>query len=150
VPVLVLGPPDLPGLASRIIASPDALARIVVTLQAGHVVVVPDRPVLLDGRPTTAWYDFDPATGDTGGLTEDGGHQSVTEYSFAVGLAGFEAGVLTAEFVIQIVPPKDIKAWKSDISGLGFPSITLIGLLLVSGGKEGISGNEAGYVGVFA
>lgn len=74
IPVIVLIPEFLSTLADRIQASPDALARISSAMADGKLIVVPERPVSIDGKLVTAWYESNPISGDTIGVTEDGGH----------------------------------------------------------------------------
>jgi len=61
--------------------SPDARARIRRALGSGKAVVVPAAMVTIDGTTTTAWLETDVVTGDTIGVSEHGGHQSLVEFA---------------------------------------------------------------------
>ena len=75
---------DLSALA-LIDASAEAKARITAAVTQGSrdmAVIVPDKQIPLGGgRSTTAWYEIDRASGETVGVTEDGGHQEDVEYA---------------------------------------------------------------------
>ena len=60
--------------------APEAKARIAAALSAGLAVVVPSRSVVIDDQPTVAWYEVDPDSGRTIGVTADGGHQAISEF----------------------------------------------------------------------
>lgn len=49
-------------------------------LSRGRTVLVPERPVLVEGKARMAWYEYDPATGSMVGVFPSGKHQSMTEY----------------------------------------------------------------------
>ncbi len=59
--------------------SPEALAHVIEALLEGKQVLIPSRAVLIDGRPTLAWWEIDPATGETISVGENGLH-SALEY----------------------------------------------------------------------
>jgi uncharacterized membrane protein len=82
IPIVALFPEFLPSLSNRINGSADALARISDALLANKIVLVPEAPVLIDGKLVTAWYETDMMTGGTIGVAEDGGHLSATEWAF--------------------------------------------------------------------
>jgi large repetitive protein len=54
--------------------SAEAKARITAAAERGKGVIVPTRSVTLNGSATIGWYEVDPGTGETIGVTEDGGH----------------------------------------------------------------------------
>jgi hypothetical protein len=60
--------------------SAEAKARISSALASGLIVIVPSRSVIIDGQSTVAWYETDPTTGRTIGVTADGGHQAISEF----------------------------------------------------------------------
>ncbi len=72
--------------------SRDAVARMRGLLTAGHVVIVPSKPVSLAGRDLTGWWVVDPATGAVWDMLETG-----------QGPAASEEASLTAEEV-KFVP----------------------------------------------
>lgn len=65
---LVPGSADVTGLA----VSEAAKIRISEALQAGYVVVVPERAVEVDGIEQVGWWQIDPVTGRTFDLMENG------------------------------------------------------------------------------
>jgi uncharacterized repeat protein (TIGR01451 family) len=58
---------------------PDSTARIAAALQAGQIVVVPTAPVLINGQPTTGWFQIDPTTGYMTSVGPDGSHFGLVE-----------------------------------------------------------------------
>ncbi len=60
------------------------------------MVYLPLRNVNIGGISTAAWYQINPQTGETIGITEDGGHQALAEYAATYALASF---LLTAVLV---------------------------------------------------
>ncbi|HEY8447468.1 MAG TPA: transglutaminase family protein [Thermomicrobiales bacterium] len=62
-----------------------AQALIEEALSAGYLVVVPERPVTLDGRALTGWWQVDPRTGETFDRMEMGGSQDSVEYMIMLG-----------------------------------------------------------------
>src|SRR5581483_10410938 len=68
--------PSLPPLA----AGPRQL--IEEALQAGRIVIVPARPVRLDGHDRIGWWLVDPNTGATADQMDDGGGSTMGEYAW--------------------------------------------------------------------
>lgn len=60
--------------------SDEAKARITVAAQAGLVVLVPSLSIDLGKGPVIAWIQIDPTTGDSICVSQDGGHQAISEY----------------------------------------------------------------------
>lgn len=56
--------------------SPYALRLIETTLNAGHEVIIPPKPVMLAGRARLGWWDRDPTTGRVIGVMDEGLHQA--------------------------------------------------------------------------
>ncbi|WP_165224659.1 transglutaminase domain-containing protein [Aquisphaera insulae] len=54
--------------------SGEARARIADAAQAGKIVLVPVKAVTVGTVNTIAWFEYDPRTGETIGVSEDGGH----------------------------------------------------------------------------
>jgi uncharacterized membrane protein len=79
--------------------SAEAQARITAAAGRGSVVYMPARSVVVNGTRTTAWYEINPATGETIGVTEDGGHQGIVEYASLTGL--LQAGTVAVANVIN-------------------------------------------------
>lgn len=59
----------------------EARARLDAELQRGFLVVVPARPLLIQGTARVAWWRINPQSGETVGVTDEGLHQSGTEKS---------------------------------------------------------------------
>ena len=80
----------------------DAKALISSAVNAGKVVIVPSAMVSVGGQQTIAWYEIDPATGNTVGVLQSGQHQALVEYNAArfaaeqeTKAAAFGLGVIT-------------------------------------------------------
>ncbi|MBN1314433.1 MAG: hypothetical protein JXA42_03160, partial [Anaerolineales bacterium] len=59
--------------------SSEAKSRILDAVYAGKSVVTPVSMVTMNGEETVAWYEIDPVTGETIGVSEDGLHPSLME-----------------------------------------------------------------------
>jgi hypothetical protein len=59
--------------------SPAASALIKAAVAAGNVVVVPQKPVMLDGAQRVGWWSINPTTGETTDTMDNGAGQDVTE-----------------------------------------------------------------------
>ncbi len=59
----------------------EARARLDAELQRGFLVVVPARPLMIQGVARLAWWRITPQSGETVGVTDEGLHQSGTEKS---------------------------------------------------------------------
>lgn len=131
---VLLAPADLAVLNTAIIASPAALARITIALQAGKTVLVPERPVQLGDIETTAWYEIDPETGETIGVLEDGSHgTSLVEFAAILGITAIFISGLVVRFKIDELPAKDRDKVKKRIAD---GQTVLIGII-VGGGTIG-------------
>ncbi|MBN2004438.1 MAG: PKD domain-containing protein [Anaerolineae bacterium] len=93
IPLIRVDADHLDALA-RAELSEEAKARIVKAVQQGYTVLVPKRMAQVNGEAAVAWWQIDPATGETLGVGEDGSHQ------FIVKLIGF---VLLLVIVISLV-----------------------------------------------
>jgi hypothetical protein len=83
---------DTLALLDTLDITPQARARITTATTQGKVVITPQQNVMLAGMETIAWYEINPETGETIGVTEDGGHQSLVEYAAVIvvgSLVGF-------------------------------------------------------------
>jgi uncharacterized membrane protein len=58
----------------------EAKARITADVQNGFGVLVPNHTVTINGVATTAWLEVDQQTGESIGVTQDGGHQGAFEF----------------------------------------------------------------------
>jgi hypothetical protein len=56
------------------------VARIEQALEAGRVVIVPERPVTIGNAPRSGWWEVDPATGHTLDRLDDGRGAELGEY----------------------------------------------------------------------
>ncbi len=68
---------SLQGLA----ISGEAKARITQAFAAGRIVIVPTRSPLIGGQSVIGWYEVNPLTGETIGVSEDGTHGGFLEYT---------------------------------------------------------------------
>jgi uncharacterized repeat protein (TIGR01451 family) len=100
--------------------SPDAKALITTAVDAGDAVIVPAQSVSLDGSSTTAWYQVNPATGETIGVTQDGEHGILgltgTYLFLSAAIAGGLAGLVVSGVILYVVIPA-INAITAAISG---------------------------------
>lgn len=80
VRTLLLRPADAAQVVS-IASSEDARTRLWQRLDAGSIVLVPERAVPVDGEPVLGWWLFDPARGLARDEMETGLHQGGTERS---------------------------------------------------------------------
>ncbi len=62
--------------------SNEAKARISAAVSSEKLIIVPSRSILIEGAERTAWFEIDAKTGQTYGVTEDGRHGSLTEWSY--------------------------------------------------------------------
>jgi uncharacterized membrane protein len=60
----------------------DAIARITTNVENGLTVNVPARAISENGTPITAWFNYNPTTGEMIAENQNGGHQGVTEFTF--------------------------------------------------------------------
>jgi len=82
IPLIIVTSSNLAPLASLPISA-DAKARIMGELQhPQNLILVPSRPVLIDGQPQTGWLIINAITGQAVDEMESGQHQSLIEYSF--------------------------------------------------------------------
>jgi hypothetical protein len=61
--------------------SEDVRARIEHSLSEGWAVVVPERPLVIEGKPRLGWWRVDTQSGETVGVMDTGFHQDTTEYT---------------------------------------------------------------------
>lgn len=73
----------LPNEKDRLDASvpAEARARLDAELQRGFLIVVPARPLQVQGAARLAWWRINPQSGETVGVTDEGLHQAGTEKS---------------------------------------------------------------------
>jgi len=62
-------------------------AYIEQDLADGYVVVVPPKPILMNGKPSTGWWRIDPRSGTTIGMSGSGSGQAMTQYVRSVNMA---------------------------------------------------------------
>jgi hypothetical protein len=61
--------------------SEDTRQRIQDSLSGGWSVVIPERPLVIEGKARLGWWRVDPHNGETLGVMDTGFHQDTTEYS---------------------------------------------------------------------
>jgi len=62
------------------IGAPDGVAALIAaTLDAGRIVVMPEKAVTWEGRKRWGWWDIDPRTMDTVGVLDTGLHQAMVQ-----------------------------------------------------------------------
>jgi hypothetical protein len=61
--------------------SEEVRARIEQSLSEGWAVVVPERPIVIEGKPRLGWWRIDLQSGETLGVMDSGFHQDTTEYT---------------------------------------------------------------------
>jgi hypothetical protein len=85
VPVVLLKPGAV-GLKTLTETSmPDSVkAELSATLAAGNDLVVPTKPIVLDGREQLAWWRFDPTSGEVIGVMPGGRGQAMEEYVWPI------------------------------------------------------------------
>lgn len=83
-PVLVTS--DNLNVLTTLPISLEAKARITMAVEQGKLVLVPNRPALVNNQARVSWYEMDRNTLETIGVTEDGGHQAIVEYAFALAI----------------------------------------------------------------
>jgi hypothetical protein len=66
---------------------PDARSCIAQDLADGYVVIIPPKPIPVNGKLTTGWWRIDPRTGTTLGMGPNGSGQALTQYARDVNLA---------------------------------------------------------------
>lgn len=102
IPVTLISQENL-GQLDGLDISLEAKARITAAVAAGRTVLTPTRSVTIDGKPNIAWYEIDPVTGDSIGVTEDGGHQGIAEYAAVVTVSVFLFGVFYGRIDLSLV-----------------------------------------------
>jgi hypothetical protein len=89
--------------SARLTISEGARALIAAALEAGLVVIVPERPVALDGEERIGWWLVDPATGATEDQMDDGRGVEMGEYARLLGLALCTASMTFAGFAAYAI-----------------------------------------------
>ncbi len=125
------------GLLDTLDYSGEAKARMLQALTSGLVVLVPSRNVVIDGQPTIAWYEIDPQSGRTIGMTSDGGHQAISEFVGRIMMSILEdlaLGAVVAAWDVIFHPeilkdPAKLKEYANNI---------LNPMNVASGAKEGL------------
>ena len=89
----------------------DAKARITANVQAGLTEIVPTQALSVNGTPTTAWYDLNTTTGEMIAESQDGGHQGLEEFAFALAISLALHGLLGVylAYEVQIASPQEPK-----------------------------------------
>jgi hypothetical protein len=88
---------------ARLAIGEGARALIAAALEAGLVVIVPERPVALDGQERIGWWLVDPATGATEDQMDDGRGVEMGEYARLLGFALCTASMTFAGFAAYAI-----------------------------------------------
>ncbi|MGC9025899.1 MAG: hypothetical protein ACP5NB_13895, partial [Chloroflexia bacterium] len=88
---------------ARAAISDQAKARILAAVQAGYVVLVPERMVTVEGQARVGWWQIDPLTGETVGVGEDGTHQAFLEFGNLLKWMAIGVGVVVIAWVSGII-----------------------------------------------
>lgn len=142
VPLRYLSTASLMSLENDVEASPEALDRISTALSRGLLVIVPARPVQIDGDFVTAWYEYDPETGETIGVTEDGSHGGIVEHAATIIIYSFAIGFISQAIILN--QPPDVRTpWKNNVNNT---------VEVVAGAGAGIAGagKHVEIIGVIA
>ncbi len=107
IAVVTITQANLSELGSLAISA-DAKAQITTEVDVGQFVIVPSQSVLVNGAATVAWYEIDPTTGQTIGVTQDGGNQGLVEYAAVVGFTAVATG-----FAFYNIEKLDIGSYSS-------------------------------------
>jgi len=78
IPIRMFSSLERDGLVDLGVPEP-VLARMDPALEAGRIIVVPERAVAWDGRDRWGWWDMDPATMETVGVLDSGLHQAMVQ-----------------------------------------------------------------------
>ena len=60
----------------------DVLARIEMDLDAGYIVVIPEKQLMIENKPRLGWWRVNPNTGETVGVMDTGFHQTTSDYAY--------------------------------------------------------------------
>jgi hypothetical protein len=76
--------------------SADLRARLARDLEQGYVILVPKKPVMVNGQPRAAWWRVNAMTGQILGMGSNGWGQTATEKILIVsGVSGLVMGIIT-------------------------------------------------------
>ncbi|MCB9134944.1 MAG: hypothetical protein H6636_05935 [Anaerolineales bacterium] len=84
--------------------TPDVKAYVTQALIAGKNVLIPSEPVDVDGVPTFAWWEFDPTTGETISVGDNGLHSAL---EFVI----LEEILLALSEDVGVPSPNDVITW---------------------------------------
>ncbi len=77
------------GLLDSYDFTPDTLAHVLEALEAGKLVLIPSRAVMVDGSPVFSWWEVDPETGETVSVGENGLHSALEYRLLQILVEGF-------------------------------------------------------------
>ena len=104
----------------------DAVARITAEAQTGLTVIVPTRPLEINGSNTTAWFVSDPATGEFIAQSQTGQNQGVAEFGLTEALVVSLYAHLFAFDVLKILA-KGGQPSVSDVKDATIDLLTALG-----------------------
>jgi hypothetical protein len=67
--------------------TPETQAFIEQDLADGYAVIIPQKPIQIDGKPATGWWRIDPRSGTTIGMSGRGSGQAMSQYVRSVNMA---------------------------------------------------------------
>lgn len=102
----VLSPQDQPVLA-QLELTDDSKAYLAGQLAAGWWIVLPRRPVELQGERMLGWWRIDPATGATLGMMQSGAGEGVTEYIVVIVFVIAGGNVMASVSTVAMSPFDD-------------------------------------------
>ena len=117
-----------------------ARARMLEDLEAGQILVVPGKPIVLDGKPRVGWWRIDPSSGQAVGMMDSGLGAVLVTYAVPVTTV---SGIVITKF-IPIAASPAAQEWASRMAQrLGDPSLYQLLLRFSTGafavlGKGGI------------
>ena len=101
---------SLPGVPAA------ALAMVQADLKEGYAVVLPSTPLTMSGRQVAAWWRVNPQTGETLGMTMDGGSVTMEHVLLAAGVVAAVIKCLPAEGASDAIEIRSLIC----ISGVAF------------------------------
>lgn len=91
-----------------------ARARMLEDLEAGQVLVVPSKPIVLDGRPRVGWWRIDPSSGQAVGMMDTGLGAVIVTYVVPVTTV---SGIVITKFVPIAASPA-VQQWAANMARL--------------------------------
>ena len=111
----------------------DAIARITTNVQNGLTVFVPTQALTVNGTQTTAWFNYNPTTGEMLAESESGGNQGLTQLAFV--LTSVSLGIVFMSQLDFWLHNGHIPAWEkaAKVAALAFLTKTYVPATPVGG-----------------